>query len=370
MKVVILCTQLEGGGAQRASFKLSGELNKRGIYTENWFLYKKRDIYKDLGTVRICQQRPIRTPLDYLLICIKYFKLIKTEKPDVIISFTHYANVLGLAIAYYAGVKVRIASHRNPSWGDMSKWLIKLDNYCAKKGIYSAITAVSISTKKTFAYYPPSIYEQIVVINNGFDFSFCHKTKEEARDFFHLPKAVKLIGTIGRLSKQKNQQLLIKAVSKLEDVYLAIVGAGELQNELNSLIQELGMEGKVFMLGEISHDLIPEFLRTLDVYVMPSIFEGLSNALVEAMSMSLPVLSSNAESQKDVIISENGIINGILLPIDDVEIWRKQIDELLKNKRELAWYAERSAIRAQDFSIEKMADGFWEVIKKHANEIA
>lgn len=365
MKVIILCTQLEGGGAQRASFKLSNEFSKRGIEYENWFLYKKRDSYEGLGTTRICLNRPIKSAFDYLSISFTYYKFLKQAKPDVVITFTHYANVLGLLIAYIAGVKVRIASHRNPSWGDMSKWLIKMDTFCATKGIYTAITAVSSSTKKSFSYYPPDIYDKIVVIKNGFDFPVPKKSKIEARDFFKLPQSMKIVGTIGRLSKQKNQQLLINAIANVDNVCLAIAGDGELKEELKNLVDSLSLNDRVFMLGEISYDFIPEFLNAIDLYLMPSLFEGLSNALVEAMAMGVPVVSSDVESQRDVVLSENGVLNGVLLPIDDVNLWSDTISSLINDDDKISYYSKMSRQRASDFTVKKMADEFLKVISEN-----
>ena len=362
MKVVILCTQLEGGGAQRASFKLSREFNKRGIIAENWFLYKKRDNYTGLGTIKICLNRPIKSVVDYVTISYNYYKYLKQFKPDAVIAFTHYANVLGLIIAYLAGVKIRVASHRNPSWGDMSGMLIKLDNFFAKHNIYTGITAVSESTKKTFSYYPPKVYNKLAVIKNGLDFSVSNKSKAEARASFNLPESSNIIGTIGRLSKQKNQQLLINAIVNLDQVCLAIVGDGELKQELEELVIKLNVEHRVFLLGEINYDQIPEFLTAIDVYVMPSLFEGLSNALVEAMSMGVPVISSDVDSQRDVVISEDGVSNGILLPVDNSQLWSDTIAKLLNDSEKMVYFSKRSEIRAADFTIKKMADGFLQVI--------
>src|SRR5690606_39126075 len=203
-KTIILCTQLEGGGAQRAAYKLSNEFNKHGIVTENWFLYKKRDNFMGLGKTVVFLERPIASKWDYLKICRDFYLKLRKEKPDAIITFTHYANVLGLLVAFMAGVKVRVASHRNPSWGDMSKMLIMIDYLFAKWGIYTAITAVSKSTKETFRYYPKKVFDKIVVINNGLQKVQNTASKSEARSSLGLCQEVFLIGAIGRLSRQKN----------------------------------------------------------------------------------------------------------------------------------------------------------------------
>lgn len=364
-KIILICTQLEAGGAQRASFKLSHELNKRNIECINCFLYKKRSSFEGLGLQKNMLERPIKSVFDYLLISIRLYKFLKKEKPYAVITFTHYANVLGLFISFIAGIKIRVASHRNPSWGDMSKVLIKIDCLLANKNIYTSITAVSKSTKESFDYYPEQIYNGITVINNGLSLSPSEIDKPNARQKFGMPANVKIIGTIGRLSRQKNHQLLIRAISKLEDVYLVIVGDGELKVEIISLINSLQLNNRVILLGEIKYDLIPLFLKSIDLFVMPSLFEGLSNALVEAMAAGVPVITSDVDSQRDVVISEDGTVNGILLDPEDTNLWVSEINNLLNDEELLNHYKNRSLIRSKDFTIEKMANGFLDVINNN-----
>ncbi|MFS0489345.1 glycosyltransferase family 4 protein [Leadbetterella byssophila] len=366
MKIVILCTQLEGGGAQRAAYRLSGELNKLGNDAENWFFYKKRDNFKNLSVTRVFLDRPIKSILDYLKISFKYYRAIKKERPDAIIAFTHYSNVLGLFLAYCAGIKIRIASHRNPSWGDMSKLLQKVDSLFASAGIYTDITAVSKSTKESFKYYPRNIYDSILVVNNGLPRTFNKISQDEARGVFGLPKEVKILGTIGRLSPQKNHKFLIEMAKKLPDnIILVIAGDGELKEETKSIIGKYGLKERVILLGEISYEKIPTYLKCLDIFLMPSLFEGLSNALIEAMAAGIPVIASNIDSQKDVIISNDGIECGILLDIDDHIPWITAIQNLVDNKEKMEFYKEVALLRVRDFTVEKMAQDFLSVINKH-----
>jgi glycosyltransferase involved in cell wall biosynthesis len=362
MKVIILCTQLEAGGAQRASLRLSQELISRDISCENWFLYKKRDNFRDIKTIRICQDRPIKSFFDYIPISIKYYRMLRKERPDVVITFTHYANVLGGLIAFIAGVKIRIASHRNPSWGDYPKAVIKIDKILAETGVYSKVTAVSNSTKQSFRHYRNDTFNDIVVVNNGLNFVSTSLSKAEARHALGLPISENIVGTVGRLSTQKNQQVVINAIRSLPDVHFVIVGDGELREEIKEQIKLNELEDRVHLLGEIEYKSIPLFLKSLDIYVMPSLFEGLSNALVEAMSAGLPVITSDVDAQKDVVISEDFVHNGIILPPLDTVAWTRTIDDLLSNREQLETLSKLSLKRASQFTIKKMADGFLDVI--------
>src|SRR5690606_12657429 len=90
-------------------------------------------------------------------------------------------------------------------------------------------------------------------------------------------------------------------------------------------IDNFSLKGRVHLLGELRHDQIPLFLKAIDIYTMPSLFEGLSNALVEAMASGVPVISSDIDAQKDIVISDDGVMNGILLDPLDSEQWRTEI---------------------------------------------
>src|SRR5690606_34853733 len=105
-------------------------------------------------------------------------------------------------------------------------------------------------------------------------------------------------------------------------------------------------------------DQIPLFLKAIDIYTMPSLFEGLSNALVEAMASGVPVISSDIDAQKDIVISDDGVMNGILLDPLDSEQWRTEILNLLGSPEMMQYYRMRSLHRSEDFTLEMMTNGF------------
>lgn len=362
MKIVILCTPLEAGGAQRAAIRLASEFRKKGFSCENWFLYKKRDIFLDTPFLRLLLERNVKSGWDYVKTIYKLYKNLKRERPDVLITFTHYANIIGQLVALFCGVKVRVASHRNISSGDMSKLLILLDTFNARARVYTAITAVSESTKRSFNFYPKRIFDKIKVIHNGLNFNTPEVPKSDCRRKFGLPVNTKIIGTIGRLSLQKNQRILLEAIADLDYVHLAIIGEGELRSELEAKAREMNINDRVSFLGEVSYNDIPYFLKALDVYVMPSLYEGLSNALVEALNAGLPVISSDVESQRDVIQFPDGRQAGLLLPVHDINAWRSGISKILSDRELNDNLSMKSLERAKAFSMDNMVQGFVECI--------
>jgi glycosyltransferase involved in cell wall biosynthesis len=363
MKVIILCTQLEAGGAQRAAIRLCAELRDLGIEAENWFLYKKRDVFLDTPNLKLILPRNIESPLDYPRAILSYYRELKKFKPDAVISFMHYSNILGQTASMIGNVKIRVASHRNISSGDMNRFLMFLDGICARTGVYTSITAVSESTKRSYNYYSKKKYDQIKVIHNGMNFRPSSLTKEQARLKFNLPVDARIIGNIGRLSLQKNHKLLVEALVKMPGVHLIGIGEGELRGEIEEQARALGVSERIHLPGEISFNDIPDFLKALDMFVMPSLYEGLSNALVEALNAGLPILASDVDSQRDVIVDDNGVYAGILLPVHDADKWANSINDLFADPERIATMSETAIKRGKDFAMSKMVNGFLSTIQ-------
>lgn len=156
---------------------------------------------------------------------------------------------------------------------------------------------------------------KITTICNGVDLErFCGGTdKQASRNRCGLKKDAFLVGTVGRLDPIKDHAALVKAIAELAPRYphlqLVIVGAGPCYDELQTLIETLGLKSVVSLLGE-QHD-VPELLQALDLFVLPSKFEGISNTLLEAMACGLPVVATAAGGNLELVADGN---NGLLVP--------------------------------------------------------
>jgi len=367
-KIIIVCTQLEAGGAQRAALRLAKYLKNENYLVENWFLYKKRDVFEDVPELEIVYPNKINSIKELLIFFKDLFKKLRASKPDVVITFGHYSNIITQIVALIAGIKIRIASHRNPRWGYMSKLQQLIDKIWARLGVYHEITAVSKSTRDSFTNYPEHIFKKIQVIENGLEFkSEVKKDKSEARKYFNFPNDAFIVGNVGRLSDQKNQKTLIKAISLLEkEVHLAIAGEGELRGELENYASELQISHRVHLIGEIEYEKMPLFFKSIDIFAMPSKFEGLSNALIEAMSYSLPVICSSIDAQKDVLIGDEGTTAGKLLVYDQPDKWAKAIEDIKNDKDKYQELKEKAKCRSLDFTIDKMGNAFLQLIERRS----
>lgn len=167
-------------------------------------------------------------------------------------------------------------------------------------------------------------------INNAIDIcraeSIQHSRKQ-AREILNLPTEAYIFGAIGRLVPVKGHIYLLRAFAKVKNespsALLVIIGEGRARSELEAAIEELGLHGRVLLLGAKDNAL--QYVRAFDAFVMPSLSEGLPLALLEAMSGRLPVLGSDISSLKPILDG----CGGRIFAVRNVEDLAKQLGELL-----------------------------------------
>ncbi len=145
-----------------------------------------------------------------------------------------------------------------------------------------------------------SIFEidNTVVIRNGIDFNrfkAIKETREEIRKSLKIPQDAFVLGHIGRFSDYKNHTFLIDVFSEVykenKNAFLLLIGAGELLNNIKTKIDKYGLKNRVMILSHRSD--IPQLLRAMDVFVFPSLFEGLGIVLIEAQALGLRCIVSD-----------------------------------------------------------------------------
>ena len=145
-----------------------------------------------------------------------------------------------------------------------------------------------------------SIFEidNTVVIRNGIDFNrfkVIKETKEEIRKSLEIPQDAFVLGHIGRFSDQKNHTFLIDVFSEVykenKNAFLLLIGAGELLNTVKTKVDKCGLKNRVMILSHRSD--IPQLLKAMDVFVFPSLFEGLGIVLIEAQVSGLRCIISD-----------------------------------------------------------------------------
>jgi glycosyltransferase involved in cell wall biosynthesis len=217
------------------------------------------------------------------------------EKPDVVHLNSSKAGILGSFAARIAGVKnVVFTAHGWPfreSRNIFVKMVLWLASYAT--GLLSS-TVICVSeydlaqAKKMPGVCAVRIYNGIDTIEFG--------SGEKVRSQF--PTGVKITGTIGELTKNKNQQTLIEEAKTNPDIYVAIVGTGELEDELKRKIKEYNLENRVKLLGFIPAS---EALKGFDVFALPSLKEGLPYVLIEAKMAGLPIVANRTGGVDEIL---------------------------------------------------------------------
>ena len=238
--------------------------------------------------------------------------LMRLEKPDVVVSFVASINLLTLFAARGLQQRVIISERNDPAMDGRSVFVKIGANL-----LYPKAYGIVFQTERAKNYFKKRIAEKSVIIGNPIQVNVRAS----------LIKKDKIV-TAGRLMAQKNHKMLIDAFSRVHQDFpeckLYIYGEGDLRCKLEKQIRELGLEGYVFLPGNMAD--IHERISDAKLFVLSSDYEGQSNALLEAMTMGLPAISTDCAGSDEVI--RNGE-NGLLVPVGDTSAMEAAIKKLL-----------------------------------------
>ena len=193
-----------------------------------------------------------------------------------------------------------------------------------------------LSNKKLACSYEAGRYmylnsDEYLVINNAIDiekFSYSEKIRENLRKKLKIEEK-KVLLHVGRMDKVKNPLFLIeilkKLVSKDENYILFYIGKGNLEEEIKEKVKAYKLEQYVVFLGQV--DNVNDYMQIADVFVLPSLFEGMPIVLIEAQACKLPVIISD-NITKDISLTEK--VKYLSLK-DDIETWANEIDKIVLN---------------------------------------
>lgn len=385
--VAIIVQKLKGGGAERTAANLSMLLSSR--YNVFLIVFDGTDIaYPYSGTLIDLKLPPTRSKLKKLPLGLKRIKAIKRIKKenhtDASISLLSGANIVNVMTR--CGDKI-ITSVRNQLSQSKSGSNIKREmKFVAKRS--DCIVALSKGVEEELVSFFGVSPEKAVTIYNPVDGKLLRSKAMENRDTVVL--ADNSITTMGRLTEQKGQWHLIRAMSEVvktvTDAKLYILGQGKLKDELVKLTSELGLTDNVEFLGfvEAPHS----YILNSKVFAFPSLYEGLGNVLLEAISCGVPCISSDCMSGPREILAPGTAVKGslegveyaeygILVSVGDNEHFNaaepltaaemqlaSAIISMLTDKEMRDRYVEKSLKRSSDFSPEIIIEQWSDIIDK------
>ncbi len=226
------------------------------------------------------------------------------------------------------------------------------------------IIVVSESIKKNIATFPFIKLKETENIINGIKLINNHGiNREKIRKEIGLSNNDFVIGTVGRLFREKNIELQLemigRLVEKIPNIKLVIVSKKyDYIKKLEAIIQRLNIENHVVFTG-LRRD-IPRILSTFDVFVMSSFSEGTSIALLEAMSSGLPVVVSDVGGNSDIVKDKE---NGLLFKVHDLNLFCEHIQNLYHDANYRSMLADKAELSCQKYSIEKMVQKYEKIYK-------
>lgn len=379
-KIVFIATKGDQGGAQKYIKQLVLGIDKNkfelvvisGNYGEDLTVKKKLKwlgnesgflFYKDISAL------------------IELVRVLKKEKPEIIHLNSSKAGVVGAIAAKLAGIKKIIFTAHGWVFSDETLPFFKKFFYIFLHRVagffQDKIINVSEYDKKIALKYRIAPEKKLETILNGIDTNYFKDnffSKEEARKEikniisngkFLVSNQIIItneqekkigefwIGTIGRLVKEKNYQLLIKAIKNLKDevselkIKCLIIGDGYEKENLKTQIANYKLEEDVFLLGEIKNAF--RYLKAFDLFVLPSRKEGLPFTLIEAMAAEIPVLTSDVGGMTEVIEEEKGW----LFQSENEKDLVKKAEEVLNSEEEAKRRAEKARRFAEQILNEK-----------------
>jgi len=294
---------------------------------------------------------------------VRFFKLIKKLKPDCLHTVLWAANLLGRIAAWKFNLPLVQALHNNQDQNGMVRRLF--DHLIPQ--VTGPIVAVSEGVKESIASYNPAVNKQLMyIIKNGIDARELQTralSERASRQSLGLEIDNFVIGTVGRFEPVKNYAFLLTAFAVLYDKYrkerLVLVGQGSQEHFLRQRSYHLGIDEAVrFVIGMPAY----HYYSLFDCFVMTSHKEGLSMALLEAMSMGLPCIVTVSEPIHDVLIHEK---TGLLVPAGNPQALADAIDRLVRDKDlRLSLGAAAQEAVEQSFTLESMVEGYTQVYQK------
>lgn len=316
-KIIFIIGSMRRGGAERVISILANEYSDNGwevqIITllDNSNDYILRDSINVINITDAKKSRIQQLPI-WLIELRKQFKKFN---PDVIVSFIARINILTLIAALGLNKKIIISERSDPT-ADGRGVFVKLATYF----LYPYANNIIFQTKWAKSCFPTKISRKGHIIQNPINIT------TKATDI-----RGKKIVAVGRLLPEKNHHLLIDAFSEIIASYpeykLFIYGDGLLKDELNERITSLKLQDKVFLPGNVLD--IHEKISDAEIFVLSSNYEGLSNALLEAMMMGIPCISTKCAGSTEVIDDKH---NGLLVDIGNKYQLVQAVKYLLDDK--------------------------------------
>lgn len=372
ISILLLGTQITVGGAQSVLLNQAQWFFDRGHRITGAFLYDKENLKAEwdkkfpFPIINVKARRHGANPVinGFLLLVgvFRLWKFIRRNKFDLILTYTPDSNIFGLFVAWFAGVPVRIGTNHGIIEGTPT-WRRRLHGWIINHGLADYLIVVSEHLYNSSIEDENIRPDRLVIIPNGIEISRFKKT--ELKNLNRIRRELDINPhnfvylSVGRLTEQKGHRYLLDAIPKViakypDQLVFIIAGEGYLREDLERKARDLGIDHVVHFLGTRAD--IPDLLTLADVFVMPSLSEGLPLGLLEAMYTGLPVVASRVGGIETVITHGK---NGILFPPEDIIALSSALIDIREDSTSRNYFGENNRdLIIREYTIDKMCSRY------------
>lgn len=352
MNVIFLLASLGSGGAERVVSLLANKMSELGHQVEIICL-KFNDVYYHLlpsvkVTIAMQQTKNRFTEIYWLR------NYIKKQKPDVVIPFTEGVYCFTILSLLGTGIPIIASERLDPAAMSIPRKILK-------RLLLPYADWLVVQTQSIKEYFPQKIQKKTSVIYNP--------VNEESLSPA-LPQRegrLNIIISVGRLYPQKNQAMMIRAFAKIAEEYpdwqLVIFGEGPLRATLESLISSFKLQERVLLPGRTEH--VIDELRKSKIFCLSSDYEGMSNAMIEAICVGLPIISTKVSGTEELIKDGE---NGLLVETGDISCLSDCMSKLVSSPTLIEEISLKNKKLAGLFGIDFIINQWMDLINKIKNE--
>ncbi len=312
-KVLFVSTSTTIGGAEKTLYTLATQIDPRRFSVVGVVSLKAEGEYArrlsghglpvtTLGVTNLPGPAAMR----------KLSELIERERPDIVHAFMYQAIQLARLVKMRTRTPFKLIASPRVNYRSRSWLTLLIDRFL--RGQDDLLIAECETSHQFLVGHLGYDAQKVTAILNGIDPDSSPTAKidrQKKRSEMGLESGNMLVGAVGRLDPQKGFATLIEAMKDLKDlpVDCAIIGEGPQREYLKDLIRQWGLANKVRLFGEQA--AISSWLPAFDIYCLPSLWEGLPNALLEAMACGLPIVASAIDGVPEAIKHDH---DGVLVP--------------------------------------------------------
>ena len=352
MKALFVTAGMDGGGTERVIAVLANYMVQHGHDVTILMTVGEESVYELDNRIKLAGigERTggrIGKRVERIRKIRRYFR---EDKERVILSFGIETNLFSILAGLLLKNKILVSERNDP-------------NRCSYPAIrnllYQFADGFVFQTKAAQQCFGRNIRKKSVVIANPVKDSLPEPFQGERR---------KRISAVGRLEPQKNHKLLISAFAEFykthPDYELFIYGKGELQRELQELAEQSGISSQVKFPGFAKN--VPEQIKADAMYVLSSDYEGISNSLMEAMAIGMPVISTDCPIGGSALLIQSGV-SGILTPVGDTKALTEAMCRIADEPEKAQKMAQRAQEIRETYSTSKICTQWMEFIGWYVN---